>query len=142
MTHNPTRPAGTGRGNRACLCLNSNPPEEIYRLSFCCWFIHLREDKRGFWIFFLLHCHSYPKNTRALSLSCSGLHAHVWPRTCCVLKLAVNIHSLSWDCHCAALVGCSVGRGQDLRVHHRHRQRNYHRYSVESAVSYPGDLEP
>lgn len=52
MTHNPTRPAGTGRGNRACLpaCLNSNPPEEIYRVSFCCGFIHLQEDNVFFFI--------------------------------------------------------------------------------------------
>lgn len=85
---------------------------------------------------FFPHYHSYSK-LRVLSCSCRGVHAHVSPRTSCVYKLAVNIHSLSWDCRCAALVGCSVGRGQDLRVRHRHRERNYHRYLVESASVTP-----
>lgn len=103
-------------------------------MSFCCWFIQLRGDKRFGVLFFPLSLLS--KITSALVLL-SGVRAHVSPRTCCVYKLAVNIHSLSWDCYCAALVGCSVGCGQDLRVHHRHRQRNYHRYLVESALVTP-----
>lgn len=131
LTHNPTRPAGTGRGNRACL--NSNPPEEIYRVSFCCWFIHLWEDKH-FFFFIIILIQNYACSSALVG---AGVHAHVSPRTCCLYKLAVNVHSLSWDCHCPALVGCSVGCGQDLRVHHRHRQRNYHRYLVESALVTP-----
>lgn len=95
-------------------------------MSFRCGFIHLQEDKR-FWFLFAIQNYACP-------LAPLGVYTPSSTRTCCVFNLAFNIHSISWGYYCAGLVGCAASCCQDLRVHHRYRQRNYHRYLIESAL--------
>lgn len=131
MTHNPTRPAGTGRGNRACLPeLKSSrrdlPTELLLRLP------PLRSQTLWFFCFFFNYY--YYQKLRVLSCSCRGVHVFS-PRTCCVYNY---IHNLSLGSHCAALVGCAVSCAPELCVHHRHRHLTNHRYLIESALVTPG----